>query len=177
MYLFPIHEDRLALVADWLGNPENFKWLHFGQGVQQLSGVSLKVMLAKKMHELRLFGENPEKPAGVVALSDINKEFGSATLWYVLGDKSQSGKGFTTRAAKRMIAEGFDSLELESIYAWAVEENKPSVKVLTNCGFKYIGRRRKGHRIDGEYKDVLLFDLLAEETQPLTRFDEYVAHK
>lgn len=177
MYLHPIRDQDLELVAGWLTQPENYQWLHFGQGVQQLTSVSLKVMLAKKIHELRIFGEDRESPAGVVALSDINSVFENATLWYVLGDKSQAGKGLTTRAARKMVTEGFDDLNLTSIYAWAVQENKPSVKVLTYCGFRFIGRRRKGHRINGEFKDVLLFDLLSDENETITKMEEHVAHK
>ncbi len=163
MHLFPILDKHQPTVAEWLGARENYQWLHFGHGIQQVTPVALRVMLTRNIHELRLFGDSEDSPAGIVALSDINPNFKSATLWYVLGDKSHGGKGMTTQAARLMLAEGFGNLDLTSIYAWAVEDNKPSIKVLTNCGFKFIGRRRRGHCIDDKFYDVLLFDILSTE--------------
>ncbi len=47
--------------------------------------------------------------------------------------------------------------------AWTVETNTPSLGLLQRLNFRYIGRERRCHYIDGQPYDRLLFDLLASE--------------
>jgi RimJ/RimL family protein N-acetyltransferase len=57
----------------------------------------------------------------------------------------------------------FAELRLSAIHAWVVRGNEPSVRVLQRNRFRYAGRQRHAHRIDGEPRDRLLYDLLAAE--------------
>jgi RimJ/RimL family protein N-acetyltransferase len=121
-------------------------------------------MSKRDIHCLRLFTSNENHhPIGIVALSNIASEFGSATLWYVLGDKSQAGKGYTSRAVGAMLRHAFGELGLESVNAWAVTANEASRRVLEKNGFRPIGRQRCCHKIDGELRDRVLYDILAKE--------------
>lgn len=177
MELQPIRDEHERTVAKWLSEPANYQWLHFGNGVQQLNALSLKMMLAKiHVHHLRLFTDSAGNPAGIVALSDINRVFQTATLWYVLGDKKCAGKGYTTQAVKLMLAESFLVLELNSVYAWVVDENIASIRILENSGFTPTGRHRMAHKIDQRYYDVLFYDMLAHEFKPEKKEKNDVAH-
>jgi RimJ/RimL family protein N-acetyltransferase len=57
----------------------------------------------------------------------------------------------------------FAELGLRAVNAWTVEINVPAQRVLERLGFRYIGRQRQCHCIDGQSYDRLLFDLLATE--------------
>jgi RimJ/RimL family protein N-acetyltransferase len=98
-----------------------------------------------------------------VALSDIDRVFRTGRLWYVLGDKRFAGRGLTSRAVADLVREGFGPVRLEAINAWAVVENRPSIRILESNGFRLIGYQRRCHRIDGRPVDRALFDLLATE--------------
>ena len=61
-----------------------------------------------------------------------------------------------------MLTLAFRELELHSVHTWIVEHN-PSIRVAEHVGFRFIGRQRQCHWIDGVAYDRLLFDLLAVE--------------
>ncbi len=109
-------------------------------------------------------------PIGIVALRDLSPNFKSAMLWYVLGDKTCSRHGYTTRAVRKLLHFGFADLGLEAVNAWTVEANIPSIRVLERNNFRLIGRLRSCHEIDGQKFDRLLFDLLASEHEGESRY-------
>lgn len=163
MQLRPLEPQDIERVAGWLAQKENWQWLHFGAGVQRLSAVSLKLMAQRELHHLRLFSAADGAPIGLVALSDIDREFRTARLWYVLGEKRHAGQGHTRAAVARLLGEAFADLSLEAISAWAAEDNQPSIHVLLRNGFRLIGRQRRCHHVDGRPRDRLHFDLLRGE--------------
>jgi RimJ/RimL family protein N-acetyltransferase len=164
MKLNPIDTAEIALVAGWMAKKENYQWLDFGHGNQVLTSVSLKVMLQRDIHLLRIFTSEPDDtPIGLVALSDIDRHVKTARLWYVLGDKHYSGQGYTSRAVSKLLALGFTEIGLQAISAWAVDQNTPSIRILERNHFQLIGKQRKCHYIDGHPCDRFLFDLLACE--------------
>ncbi len=99
----------------------------------------------------------------MVSLADVSSTFKTAMIWYVLGDKTYTGQGYTTRSVRRLLHIGFTELGLEAVNAWTVEANIPSARILERNGFRLIGRMRNCHEIDGQRLDRLLFDLLATE--------------
>ena len=164
MNLRPLESSDIGLVAGWLSQSENYQWLDFGNGIQILSPALLKLMRQNEKHCLRLYSvTGREHPVGLVALSNIDKCFKTALLWYVLGDKTVGRQGHTTKAVSKLLGTGFKELSLHAISAWAVEANHPSIRVLEKNGFRYIGKQRSCHIIDGIPMDRLLFDLVSEE--------------
>jgi RimJ/RimL family protein N-acetyltransferase len=168
MALQRISESTYSLAVGWLASKENYQWLEFGNRCGPLDAAALKIMMHRPAHELRVFTDDGgEFPMGIVALSNINRDFRTAMLWYVLGEKSRAGKGLTSRAVSKMLGVGFGELAMHAIQAWAVEANTASIRVLERNGFRFIGRCRECHYIAGEPHDRLLFDLLANEYKGL----------
>lgn len=161
--LRPLDDDGLRLAASWLAQPDNYRWLDFGAGRQEVTPGQLKLMHGRASHRFRLFGPEAGPAIGLVALSDLSRVFETGMLWYVLGDKSVGGRGYTTRAVKLLLDEAFGDLGLRSVGAWTVESNKASIRVLERNRFRLMGRRRASHVIEGAVCDRLLFDLLASE--------------
>ena len=154
----------IPIVADWLARKETYQWLDFGGGRQVLRAGSLKIMSQRDIHLLRVYcSESGEAPVGLVALSDVDRTFKTARLWYLLGNTDFAGRGLTTRAVSHLLEEGFQTLGLAAVNAWTVEHNTASIRILERNNFRPIGRQRRCHYIDGRAFDRLLFDLLAEE--------------
>jgi RimJ/RimL family protein N-acetyltransferase len=65
-----------------------------------------------------------------------------------------------------MLTLGFTELALQTVNAWTLESNQPSIKVLTRNHFQLVGRQRRCHRIDGHAFDRLLFDVLRTDHMP-----------
>ena len=63
-------------------------------------------------------------------------EYGVTDLGYRF-KKKYWGQGIATEAGKASIEYGFKTLKLKELKAYAMEENKASIKVLTKLGFIY----------------------------------------
>jgi RimJ/RimL family protein N-acetyltransferase len=163
MKLLPLDSpDLIELVAGWLASPENHKWLDFGNGVQMLTPMTIKIMTQREIQVLRAYtGENGDVPVGVVGLTNVDRNFKTASLWAVLGNKRYGG--CTVEACRMMLTLAFTELGLASVSAWTLETNRPAQRVLEHLHFKYVGRLRQCHTIDGKRFDRLLYDLLASE--------------
>ena len=163
----PDSPELLQLVAGWLSDKGNNQWLDFGDGRQRVGPEWLKIAMQRGTYVLRVFTSNADdRPIGVVALGNVNREFQTANIWVVLGDKSCAGQGYASLATSRMLTVGFQELGLKAIHTWIVEHN-PSIHVARRVGFRPIGRQRLCHCIDGRAYDRLWFDLLASEHEEL----------
>jgi RimJ/RimL family protein N-acetyltransferase len=167
MKLLPLDSPELIeLVAGWLSQYENYKWLDFGNGVQMVTPITLKIMTQRDIHVFRAYtADHGDVPVGVVGLTNVDRRFKTAWIWAVLGNKRYGG--YSTRAASQLLTFGFTELGLRAVNAWTVEPNIASRRGLEQLHFKYAGRLRQCHYIDGRPYDRLLFDLLASEHQEI----------
>jgi RimJ/RimL family protein N-acetyltransferase len=169
MKLLPIDStERIELAAKWLSQPENYKWLDFGNGVQKVTAVTLKIMTQRDLHVFRLYTpDEADVPIGIVGLSNVDRNFKTGSLWAVLGSKRYGG--WTAPACSKMLTYAFSELGLRAVNAWTLEINKGGQRVIERLRFRPIGRLRQCHVMDGRVYDRLLFDLLASEHQEISR--------
>jgi RimJ/RimL family protein N-acetyltransferase len=157
----------VEVAAGWLAGKENYQWLDFGDGRQVVTPALLKIMTQREAHLIRLYtGDSDDIPIGIVGLNSVNRAFGSATLWAVAGEKSFADRGYVSLATSKLLTLAFRELGLRSVNTWIVDSN-PSLRSLQRLGFRYVGRLRQCHMIDGRPHDRLLFDLLAAEHEEL----------
>lgn len=168
MKLLPLDSPGLLqLAAEWLAREENYRWLDFGGGRQIVTPALLKVMTQRESHFLRIYTSDPgDDPIGILGLNDVDRRFRTGTLWGVTGDKSFRSRGYATFAGSKFLTLAFEELGLRVINTWAVEHN-PSVRVIERLNFRFAGRLRQCHLLDGEVHDRLMFDLLAGEHHEL----------
>lgn len=164
MKLLPLDRtDLIERVAGWLSQKENYQWLDFGGGRQPTPAL-VKIMVQRDTNLLRVFtADDDTTPIGVVGLNNVDRHNKTAMLWGVLGDKSCARGGYTTRALSKMLTLGFQDLALEAIHSWSVEHNAAGIEVTKRLNFRFVGRQRQCHCIDGQSFDRVLFDLLASE--------------
>ncbi len=168
MKLLPLDRpELLELVAGWLARKENHQWLDFGNGRQIITPTLLKIMAQRETHFLRAFtSEREDIPIGIVGLNSVDRTFKTAMFWGVTGEKSFRHRGYSTLASSRFLTLAFRDLGLHAINTWAVDRN-PSLRTIERLGFRFIGRQRQCHYIDGRLYDRLMFDLLASEHREL----------
>lgn len=168
MKLLPLDRPEfLPLVAAWLAQKENHQWLAFGNGKQPVTPTLLKIMAQQETHFLRVYtSDRDDVPIGILGLNSVDRSFKTATFWGASGDKSFRNRGYSSVASSKFLALAFRDLGLHAINTWAVEHN-PSVRIIERLGFRFIGRQRQCHYIDGRPHDRLLFDLLASEHREL----------
>lgn len=163
--LFPLSSPaHFRLVTHWLQQTENSQWLDFGHGSQPVTQALLHIMAQRPSNFLRLYSspDDEDTPIGICGLHNVDRHFGTATLWGVAGDKSFRRRGLAQIAALEFLTVAFRELSLSAINTWVVEHNT-SRRSVDRLGFRYAGRLRQCHRMDGIAYDRLLYDLLAEE--------------
>ena len=86
----------------------------------------------------------------------------TATLGYWMG-KAFAGKGHMSQAVRAGAAFAFAELRLHRIEAGCVPENIASMQLLERCGFHREGLARAYLRINGQWRDHLLYALLEND--------------
>jgi ribosomal-protein-alanine N-acetyltransferase len=157
----------LELAAGWLSRKENYQWLDFGNGRQIVTPALLKIMAQRETHFLRAYtSDADDAPIGIVALNNVERTFRTGTFWGLSGEKSFHNRGYGTLAGSKLLTLAFRDLGLHSVDTWVVDGN-PSRKIIERLNFRFIGRQRQCHYIDGRAYDRLRFDLLDYEHQAL----------
>ncbi len=164
MKLYPLDTPKLLeLVASWLAQKQNYQWLDFGNGRQIVTPALLKIMAQRETHFLRAFtSDRADIPIGIVGLNGVDRTFKTAMFWGAVGEKSFRNRGYSTVASSKFLTLAFRDLGLHAINTWAVDHNQ-SLRIIERLGFRFIGRQRQCHYIDGRAYDRLIFDLLASE--------------
>lgn len=113
----------------------------------------------------------------VGAISLMNMDRGEGELGYWIG-VDYWGNGYCSEACRSLVDFGFNTLNLERIYAHHLSRNPASGKVLLNCGLTYIGSSKSvcGYRKNEEstetyeiykkYKLNAVFDTLCKSSSP-----------
>jgi ribosomal-protein-alanine N-acetyltransferase len=97
---------------------------------------------------------------GRVSLTGIMRgPFQSCTLGYWVG-AADNGRGLATAAAHDIVQAAFDGLRLHRIEASTQVHNIKSQRVLERTGFIRIGVAPEYLNIDGDWKDVALYQLV-----------------
>ena len=68
-----------------------------------------------------------------------------------------------TEAVRRLARHGFDEMGLRCIYAWIMEDNARSHRVLEKNAFREVGRLRQATLSNGRQVDRIYFDLIPED--------------
>jgi len=138
------------LVANWLNDKEINIWLaNYWRGKNSSKKV---IMAANNPNNLWYVVSYKEQKCGIVALSDIEREDGTAMIWYFLGDKNLSNRNIISIAINKLLKISFEELNLNCIYAWFVEHNKSSSKVLEKNFFCEMGRMPSSFSFNGNLR-------------------------
>ena len=100
---------------------------------------------------------------GRITLSGIVRgPFLSADLGYWVAE-SANGRGVATAAVTRILRIAFDEMGLHRVEAGTLVHNAASQRVLQRNGFRRYGLAPRYLRINGEWRDHILFQRLADD--------------
>ena len=107
-----------------------------------------------------IFDQTSDQMLGGVTLGGVRRGVAQAgTLGYWMG-APHAGNGRMTRAVAAVVDFAFSKLRLHRVEAACLPENAPSIALLERNGFKREGYARGYLKIDGAWRDHLLFALL-----------------
>lgn len=112
-----------------------------------------------------IFREEDGALVGGVTLSNIRRGVAeTGTLGYWIG-QPYVRCGYGSAAVRAMCAFAFDRLKLHRLEAACLPSNAGSRGVLANSGFELEGQARAYLKINGVWRDHLLFGLVRDETR------------
>ena len=101
--------------------------------------------------------------AGEVSITNIvRRSFQSANVGYWVAAE-RCGRGVATRAVTAACGFAFGELELHRLEAGTLLDNAASQRVLQRNGFRRYGLAPRYLRINGEWRDHILFQRLADD--------------
>jgi [ribosomal protein S5]-alanine N-acetyltransferase len=107
------------------------------------------------------------KHIGLVSLTDMDRNNGTALCGILIGEKSLWGMGLGAEAILLMLHHGFYTLGLTRIEARQLLSDHASVRLFEKCRFKVEGVLRKAASKDGRHKDLNQLSILREEYDEL----------
>ena len=117
----------------------------------------------QKSYELAItLKENSDELVGCISLMGIKRPADKAELAYWVAKKFWNN-GIATEAGKAIIEYGFNTLNLNSIFARFLDNNPASGKVMEKIGMKYIGKMRENEYKLGKYHDVYYYEILKSD--------------
>jgi [ribosomal protein S5]-alanine N-acetyltransferase len=120
-----------------------------------------------------IFEPTSDQLLGGITLGGIRRGVSqSGTLGYWMG-APHAGKGHMTRAVAATVEFAFSKLRLHRVEAACIPDNAPSIALLERNGFQREGYARSYLKIDGAWRDHVLFALVESDMRarpPASRF-------
>lgn len=110
-----------------------------------------------------IFDQTSDEMVGGITLGGVRRGVSqSGTLGYWMG-APHAGKGRMTRAVAATVEFAFVKLRLHRVEAACIPDNAPSIALLERNGFQREGFARGYLKIDGAWRDHVLFALVESD--------------
>jgi [ribosomal protein S5]-alanine N-acetyltransferase len=107
--------------------------------------------------------------AGGLSMGNIRRGVAqSAQIGYWMGE-THAGKGYMGEAIRLILEHGFSTMRLNRIEAACIPDNERSIRVLEKAGFQREGLLRSYLRINGLWRDHLLYATTADDYRQAKR--------
>lgn len=158
----PLARTEFEAAASWLSDPRINRWLSAEWRGRSIDATTLAIAIRQKRNQLFCVRHQGE-PCGLVALSEFDPTDRSAMVWYLLGRAELGGGGIMSEAVRSLLAVAFTALDLNAVYAWAMEPNAASIRLLEKAGFHPAGCLRLTATLDGQPVHRRYFDITRAE--------------
>jgi ribosomal-protein-alanine N-acetyltransferase len=163
-----LRESDAESLAQVFGDPEVVRYLWIP--VQTLDSERAFVMTAadearrvlRREYHLAITTGARDEVVGSCHLGVESVERRSAILGYGIR-RDLWGRGIGTEVVRLLVRFGFETLHLHRIWATHHPDNPASGRVLAKAGFVPGGRTRDDLRVEGEWRDSLVYVLLEDE--------------
>jgi RimJ/RimL family protein N-acetyltransferase len=106
---------------------------------------------------------------GTTGIQAIDWRNGFGQTGTIIGDKRHWGKGIGAEVMQLRAEFAFMQTSLRKLKSGYLEGNEASGRAQAACGYVEVGRWRKDRFVDGEWRDVILTELLREDWEKSSR--------
>lgn len=156
-------EDIAGNYFQWLNDQAITKWMR--HGVFPNSYESMNAFYEQQARSttevvFAIVLQEQDRHIGNIGLSSINHLFRSAEIGIMIGETDCWGKGYAAEAIELICCHSFDRLNMNRLYAGAVDKNIGSIRAFEKVGFVREGISRQAYFCSGQYHDCVNLGLL-----------------
>jgi len=162
-YLSPMNVEDAEQFTEWMNDLEVIT--HLGASAEPVTIAAERKKLEElgDKHVYAIVDIETDKLIGSTGLNNINPTHACCWLGIMIGDKSYHGKGYGHEAIELLLGFAFNFLNLHNVSLWVYDDNARGIACYKSVGFKECGRRRQANRHNGQWRDIIFMDILAEE--------------
>lgn len=103
---------------------------------------------------------NRNRPVGLIDVYDLEPRDRRAAIGILIADKKDRKKGYGSESLSLLCDYCFTHLALHQVYASVTANNKESMRVFENIGFRKVGLKKDWTLFNGKFKDEWLYQLI-----------------
>lgn len=126
---------------------------------QYLENAHQDIYEAKQLR-MAICLKNSFEAIGLIDLFDFDPKNNRAGVGILISNESNRNKGVGSEALALIINYAFEQLQLHQLYANIGSDNEISLQLFTKFGFQKIGTKKDWIKVNNNYKDELLFQLI-----------------
>lgn len=159
--LLKLYEDNKTFLQPWEPHrPEGFYSL---ENIRFIINADQEAARADEAYAFGLFRAENDQLIGRYRLSWVMRGFAeTCNLGYFLAEE-YNGRGYSTRAVRRVVRFAFEQLGLHRVAAATLLHNLGSQRVLEKVGFRREGLALRYLKINNRWEDHYLFAITSEE--------------
>lgn len=155
-------DEDLKLFEQWNADSEYQRFLDAG-AANRYTFKATKEFIEKEIESMHMFTIrklDDDRKIGMIDLSGINWQVGSAWVGIGIGERELWGKGYGTDAMRIILRYGFTQLNLNRIQLDVFSVNERGIRSYEKAGFKHEGRLhgnllKAGVRYDEVFMSIL----------------------
>jgi diamine N-acetyltransferase len=159
-------EDATKLFL-WENDPKNWKVSNTEvpfsmHSIHQLIEQQSNIRNSGEIRFIICLNENGNS-IGTLDLYDINFKHGYATIGIMVAEESERRKGFAAESLRLISDYARDILDLTNLQCTIHADNKRSIALFENVGFKKVGIRKNWLKFKGKRFDEISYQLCLKE--------------
>lgn len=167
-YLKPVTARHLETIANWYQDIDELALIESNLPLpinhQSMEKIWQRDLEPKEPRTSYIYSicDAADEPVGFAGLQDINFTYGSGVV-FIFVRKDSRRIGLALRSIALMLDLACDQLRLHRITTYVHSQNTPSINLINRIGFINEGTMREACFFNGEYSDVNIVSMLAQE--------------
>jgi RimJ/RimL family protein N-acetyltransferase len=125
--------------------------------------------VARDPNHIQWVVEFQGQPVGTTGIVQIDWKNGFGMTGTIIGDKAAWGKGVAREVMQLRAAYAFTDLPLRKLKSGYIDGNVASARAQAAAGYREVGRWHQDQFVDGEWRDLVLTELMREDWEKARR--------
>jgi RimJ/RimL family protein N-acetyltransferase len=159
----PPRQDDIEVMLTWFEDMEVTRFLELRFPPGKEPEKEWADHMARDPNEIIWVIEHEGRAVGSTGIHRIDWKHGSGTTGTVIGDKTVWGKGLGRELMQLRADYAFTQLPLRKLKSAYIDGNEASARAQAACGYRQVGRYTRDRFLDGEWRDMILTELMRED--------------